>query len=105
MVNQLNEEINEKSINLKMQQLKEEEVTKKNDQLHKLVNKYHESKNADKISVGCQTEEVGITMIQLAIYIQISCIIILQCTHACGCICNRIRKKGLIYIHLILQLR
>ena len=95
MVNQLNEEINEKITYLKIQQLKEEELTKQNNQLHKLVNKYRESKKADKISVGCQTEEVGITMIQLAICI---CIIILQYTHACGCIyVTRFAKRSLIH--------
>lgn len=60
MINQLNEEINEKNISLNIQQLKEEELKRANNQLHKLINKYHESKNANKISIGCQTEEVGI---------------------------------------------
>ena len=56
MVNQLNDEINGKNI-------KEEGLKKENNQLHKLVNKFHESKHVNKISVACQTEQVGITMI------------------------------------------
>ena len=46
-INQLVEEVNEK--NVKMQQLKTE-----NDQLH------HQLASVNKISVGCQTQKVGI---------------------------------------------
>ena len=53
-INQLGEEVNEK--NVKMQQLKTE-----NDQLHhQLVDRRQESTSVNKISVGCQTQKVGI---------------------------------------------
>jgi len=52
-INQLDEEVNEKNANVTIQQLKKE-----NSQLHQLVNKYRESKNANRISVGFQTEKV-----------------------------------------------
>ena len=57
-INELNEEIDEKNADLKMRKLKEEELKKENDHLHQLVNKYRVEKVENKISVGCQTEEV-----------------------------------------------
>jgi len=51
-INQLNEEINEKNADVKIQQLKKE-----NSQLRQLVIKYRESKNANKISVGVDTHD------------------------------------------------
>jgi len=53
IINQLDEEVNEKNTDVKIQQLKKE-----NSQLHQIVNKYRESKNANIISVGSQTKEV-----------------------------------------------
>jgi len=53
-INQLDEEVNEKNADVTIQQLKKE-----NTQLYQLVNKYRESKNANGISVGCQTEKVA----------------------------------------------
>ena len=41
-----------------MRELKEEKLKKENDHLHQLVNKYRVEKVENKISVGCQTEEV-----------------------------------------------
>ena len=52
--NQLEEQVNENNADFIIQQLKKE-----NDQLHQLVNKYHESKNASKISDNLETKEVG----------------------------------------------
>ena len=52
--NQLEEQVNKSNADFIIQQLKKE-----NDQLHQLVNKYHESKNASKISVNLETKEVG----------------------------------------------
>ena len=52
-INQLDEEVNEKNADVTIQQLKKE-----NSQLHQLVNKYRESKNVNRISVGSQTEKV-----------------------------------------------
>ena len=55
-INQLDEEVNEK--NVKMQQLKTE-----NDQLqHQLVNRHQEPTNMNKISVGCQTIHVQVSV-------------------------------------------
>jgi len=56
-INQLDEEVNEKNADVTMQQLKKE-----NSQLHQLVNKYRESKNVNRISVGSQTEKVASTI-------------------------------------------
>ena len=53
-INQLDEEVNERNADLIIQQLKNE-----NDQLHQLVNKYHES-HVRRISVGSQTKHVCI---------------------------------------------
>ena len=53
-INQLVEQVNESNADFIIQQLKKE-----NDQLHQLVNKYHESKNASKISEGSKTKKVG----------------------------------------------
>ena len=53
-INQLDEEVNEKS--LKNKQLKTEV-----DQLHhQLVNRHQEPTSVNKISVGCQTRQVSI---------------------------------------------
>jgi len=52
-INELGEEANEKNTDVIIQQLKKE-----NSQLHQLVNKYRESKNANRISVGSQTKKV-----------------------------------------------
>ena len=49
-INQLDEEISSKNANLIIQQLKE-----KNSQLQKLINKYHVSSSANRISVCYQT--------------------------------------------------
>ena len=58
-INLLDEEVNERSANLTIQQLKKE-----NDKLHQLVNKYHES-HAKRISVGSQTEHVDIIQVRM----------------------------------------
>ena len=52
-INQLDEEVNERNTDLIIQQLKKE-----NDQLHQLVNIYHES-HVERISIGSQTKQVG----------------------------------------------
>ena len=52
--NQLEEQVNESNADFIIQQLKKE-----NNQLHQLVNKYHESKNASKISDDLETQMVG----------------------------------------------
>ena len=59
-VNQLDEKLNEKNTNSLVQELKKE-----NKQLHQLVNKYQMSKTENRISVSCQTEEVGISYIAM----------------------------------------
>jgi len=51
-INQLNEEVNEKNADVTIRQLKKE-----NSQLHQLVNKYRESKNANKLSIGVGTHD------------------------------------------------
>ena len=53
-LNQLDEQVNENNTDLIIQQLKKE-----NDQLHQLVNKYHESKNTNKISDDVKTKKVS----------------------------------------------
>ena len=53
--NQLAEQANESNADFIIQRLRKE-----NDQLHQLVNKYHESKNANKISDDLETKKVGI---------------------------------------------
>ena len=56
-INQLDEEVNEK--NVKMQQLKTE-----NDQLHhQLVSRHQEPTSVNKISVGCQTIHVQVSVL------------------------------------------
>ena len=50
-INQLQEELNEKTPDLKIKMLREE-----NSRLHKLVNKHQESKIANKISVNSETD-------------------------------------------------
>ena len=57
-INRLNEEVDEKNADLKVQKLKEEKLKKDNNRLHQLVNKYRQGKDGNRISVGCQTEEV-----------------------------------------------
>ena len=47
-------QLDEKNTDLLIQELKKE-----NKQLHQLVNKYQMSKTGIRISVSCQTEEVG----------------------------------------------
>ena len=47
-------QLDEKNTDLVVQELKTE-----NKQLHQLVNKYQKSKTANRMSVSCQTEEVG----------------------------------------------
>ena len=59
IINQLDEEVNERNADLTIQQLKKE-----NDQLHQLVNKHHES-HARRISVGSQTKKVSSTYLCL----------------------------------------
>ena len=48
-------QVDESNADLIIQQLKKE-----NDQLHQLVNKYHESKNVNKVSDDFTTKKVGI---------------------------------------------
>ena len=57
-INQLDEEMNKRSADLVIQQLKKE-----NDQLHQLVNKYRE-KNAKRASVGSEIKQVGKILLQ-----------------------------------------
>ena len=52
--NQLDEQVNESNADFIIQQLKKE-----NNRLHQLVNKYHESKSANKISDDLKTKKVG----------------------------------------------
>ena len=66
-INQLDEEVNEKNADVTIQQLKKE-----NSQLHQLVNKYRESKNANRISVGSQTEKVA--SIIMIVLITVKCV-------------------------------
>ena len=47
-------QLDEKNTDLVVQELKKE-----NKQLHQFVNKYQKSKTANRLSVSCQTEEVG----------------------------------------------
>ena len=54
-INQQDEQANKRNADFIIQRLKKE-----NDQLHQLVNKYHESKNASKISDDLETKKVGI---------------------------------------------
>jgi len=67
-INQLGEEVNKKNADVTIQQLKKE-----NSQLHQLVNKYRESKNANRISVGTQTEKVA--SIIIIVSITVKCVI------------------------------
>ena len=53
-LNQLDEQVSENNTDLIIQQLKKE-----NDQLHQLVNKYHESKITNKISDDVKTKKVS----------------------------------------------
>ena len=56
-INQLDEQVNESNADFIVQRLKKE-----NDQLHQLVNKYHESKNASRKSDDVKTKKVNIIM-------------------------------------------
>ena len=56
-INQLDEQVNESNADFIVQQLKKE-----NDQLHQLVNKYHESKNASRKLDDVKTKKVNIIM-------------------------------------------
>ena len=56
-INQLDEQVNESNTDFIVQRLKKE-----NDQLHQLVNKYHESKNANRKSDDLKTKKVNIFM-------------------------------------------
>jgi len=56
-LNQLDEVVNEKNADVTIQRLKKE-----NSQLHQLVNKYRDSKNVNRISVGSQTKKVTIIL-------------------------------------------
>ena len=47
-------QLDEKNADVMIQQLKKENI-----QLYQLVNKYRESKNANRISVGSQTKKVS----------------------------------------------
>jgi len=60
-INQLDEEVNAKNADVTIQQLKKE-----NSQLHQLVNKYRESKNVNRISVGPPTEKVDSIMMTVS---------------------------------------
>ena len=53
-INSLKEQVNESNADLIIRQLKKE-----NDQLHQLVNKYHESKIVKIISDDPKTKKVG----------------------------------------------
>ena len=55
-INQLDEQVNESNPDLIIQQLKKEK-----DQLQQLVNKYHESKNANRESDDLKSEKVNIS--------------------------------------------
>ena len=57
MINQLDEEVNQRNSDLIIQQLKKE-----NSQLHQLISKNHESKNANRISVGSQTKQCHVAI-------------------------------------------
>ena len=54
-INQLAEQANERNADFIIQRLKKE-----NDQLHQPVDKYHESKIANKISDDLKTKKLGI---------------------------------------------
>ena len=56
-INQLDEEMNKRNTDLVIQQLKKE-----NDQLHQLVNKYHE-KNIKRVSVSSEIKQVGMMLL------------------------------------------
>ena len=56
-INQLHEQVNESNADFNVQRLKKE-----NDQLHQLVNKYRESKNASRKSDDVKTKKVNIIM-------------------------------------------
>ena len=56
-INQLDEQVNESNADFIVQRLKKE-----NDQLHQLVNKYHESKNASRKLDDVKTKKVNIIM-------------------------------------------
>ena len=65
-INQLDEQVIESNADFIIQQLKKE-----NDQLHQLVNKYHESKIASKISDDLETKMVN-TVYEWCTYIACS---------------------------------
>ena len=54
-INQLDEQVSESNTDFIVQQLKKE-----NDQLHQLVNKYHESINVNRKSDDLKTRKVNI---------------------------------------------
>ena len=56
-INQLDEPVNESSADFIIQRLKKE-----NDQLHQLVNKYHESKTVNRKSDDLKTKKVKIKL-------------------------------------------
>ena len=56
-INQRDEQINESNADLIIQGLKKE-----NDQLHQLVNKYHESNNTNRKSDDLKTKKVKIKL-------------------------------------------
>ena len=56
-INQLDEQVNESDTDLIVQRLKKE-----NDQLHQLVNKYHESKHTNRKSDDLKTKKVKIKL-------------------------------------------
>ena len=57
-INQLDEEVNKRNADMIIQQLKKE-----NNQLHQLVNKYHETKNVSRVSVGSEIKQVGMMLL------------------------------------------
>ena len=57
-INQLDEEINKRNADVIIQQLKKE-----NNQLHQLVNKYHETKNVSRVSVGSEIKQVSMMLL------------------------------------------
>ena len=57
-INQLNEQVNDSDADFNIEQLKKE-----NNQLRHLVNKYHESKSANKISDDIKVKKVDMYLL------------------------------------------
>ena len=63
-INQLDEQVNESNTDFIVQRLKKE-----NDQLHQLVNKYHESKIANRELDDLKAEKVGINYLECTLHV------------------------------------